>query len=117
MIGGALVETPGRRGRCGDGELVELQGRQAGGDTVLTTGFDVAEAGPSRNRELRLVVQSRIVKDAGPMHLEVGDEGVPVGHAAPTGVGVHIDAREAKCRRDQRGCCFAVGPEGLAIEK
>ena len=71
-----------------------------------------------RDRELAPRRSSRGSKKVPlPVHLEVGDERVPVRDRAPAGPGVEVDAGEAEGRRDQRRGRLAVGPERLAVEE
>jgi hypothetical protein len=65
---------------------------------------------PARNlvditvdREARGVVEALIDEGALAVHLEHGDQRVPVGDGAPSGPSVEVDAGEAERRRDQRG--------------
>src|SRR5947208_718165 len=73
-----------------ESELVKLQGRQFAGDQIYWT-LDVGEAQPGRYRESIGVVQARIVKTAGPLHFQIGDECVPIGNRTPARVGMEID--------------------------
>ena len=77
----------------------------------------VAEAVRSRDRKLARVIEPRIVERAFPLHLEHGDECIPMGDRAPAGVGMEVHAREAERRRDQRRGAAPVRLERLAIEQ
>ena len=78
---------------------------------------DVREAGPRRHRKLLRVRQAIVVEVADPVHLEVGDEGVPVGDRSPAGVGVQVDAGKPERGRYERRCRLAVRPKRLAIHE
>src|SRR5262245_58732171 len=67
-------------------------------------GRQVRESVGGGNRKLRCIVQSRIEEPALPVHLEIGDQRVPVGDRSPrTGPRVLVEARQSKCVWYQRG--------------
>ena len=78
---------------------------------------DVAESCNCRDRELGCVVETRVIESALALHLEVGDEAVPVRHGTPARPGVQVDAGEAERRRYQGRGRLAVGPERLAVHE
>jgi hypothetical protein len=71
------IEASLLRLRRGHGELVEVESGELGGDQIVF-GLHMAEFGLGGHRELILVVQPRIEKASLPMHLEIGDERIPV---------------------------------------
>ncbi len=78
---------------------------------------NVPEAGARCDRELHRVVEPRVEERAAAVHLEIGDEGVPVRDTAPARPGVQIDACQAERGRDERRGGAAVGLKGLAVER
>jgi len=66
-------------------QLVEVEGGELRRDQIIF-GLPVAELGLGGDRELFLVVQPRIEEGSLPVHLQVRDEGVPVGDRAPAGL-------------------------------
>src|SRR5262249_6503549 len=79
--GGGRVETSGRRRRGRNRELVELKRAKLRRQVILRAAY-VVEAGAGGDGELRRVRQPRIEERPLPVHLEIGDERVPVRHAA-----------------------------------
>src|SRR5262249_45663628 len=69
----ARIEAAGRRARGGDGELVEVQGRQLRGDQIGLV-LDVGETRGRGDRELRGVVQASVDERSLAVHLEIRDE-------------------------------------------
>src|SRR5262249_16767174 len=88
-LGGVLVEAARGRSRRRERELVEVECRKLRGDAVVLARH-VAEMVLGRDRELRGVVETRIEERAVAVHLEVGDEPVPVRDRAPAFPGVEI---------------------------
>src|SRR5262245_11841768 len=78
---------------------------------------DVGEACPCRDWELRGVSQTRIVKRAFSVHLNVGNKCVPMRDRTPAGPSMKIDARKPKRRRNQRRSRATIGTKRFAIEK
>src|SRR3954447_6045413 len=72
-------------------------------------------AGFRRGGKLLRLVQPRIVESPLAVHLCVRDIGVPVRHAAPSGIGVQVDAGETKGGGQQSRSAFAVRPKGLTV--
>src|SRR5918999_3342411 len=83
-------------------ELIEVESSKFRGDQVGVIPH-IAETGFGGYWKLRWVVQAWIVEYPLTMHLQVGDEGVPVGHRSPSGVGVKVHAGKAKGWREQGG--------------
>src|SRR5262245_44597716 len=68
-------------------------------------------------RELSRVIQTRVVERTLSVHFQVGDEGIPVRHGAPTGPRVKIHACEAESRRNQRGGGIPVVAKSFSVQK
>ncbi len=113
---GGRVEVALRRLRRRDRKLVEVERRQLGCDEVGPVAR-MSEVVACGDRELVGVVEPVVVEVPPPVHLEIGDEGVPVRHAAPTRVRRQVDARETERRRDQSRRRATVRPERLAVEE
>jgi hypothetical protein len=80
-------------GGGGNRQLVVLQRRQLAGRQIGIVAH-LGETGTRGHRKPYRVVEAGIDEGALPVHFEVGDEGVPVGDAAPARVGVQVDAGE-----------------------
>ena len=116
-LGGARVEAAAPAASA-PGSRADRTAAPAASSVIRSGSLShVAEARARRDRELRRVVQPGIEEGALAVHLEIGDERVPVRHGAPAGVGVQVDAGEAERRRDQRRRGLAVRPERLAVEE
>ena len=76
-------------GRRVDGELVEVQSTEPWGDEVRIVP-DVAVPVPGADGEASGVVEPWVEEGSLPVHLEIGDEGVPVRDRIPAGPGVLI---------------------------
>src|SRR5579859_847966 len=88
-----VVGGLGRRYR----QLIELKGLELRCDLIviradiLTIGkFQISETVCCGDRKLRGVIQPWIPESAGPMHLQIRYEGVPMGNRTPTGPSVKI---------------------------
>ncbi len=112
------VETAARRRRRRNRELVEVQVRELRRDAVVLGAqirVEIPESVRGGDRKLARVVQARVPESALSVHLEVRDEGIPVGHRTPSGPGVEVHAREAEGRRNERRRVLAVEEE-LGVE-
>src|SRR5262249_13068784 len=87
--------------RRGYRELIKMQSGEFWSDQIRIIAY-VSKSGPRRYRELSCVIQTRIVERTLSVHFQVGDEGIPVRHRAPTGPRVKVHACEAERRRNQR---------------
>ena len=74
---GGGIEAAGRTLECRHRELVQLESGQLGADQVDAV-FHVAETVLRSDRELRRIIEARIVEPALTMRVQVSDEGVPI---------------------------------------
>ena len=88
-------------GGGGGRKLIDVERRKLRRDQVGRVA-DVAEAVLCGDRELRGIVEPRIVERALALHLEIGDERVPVRDRSPAGPGMQVDAGQVERRRNQR---------------
>src|SRR5450759_1615552 len=80
----------------------------------------------SGNWKLRSIVQAGIEEPAFPVHLKVGNEGVPVRHGTPAGPGMQVHSPEPKSWGNQRRArnvrssdntiCDLLGVECLSVQ-
>src|SRR5207237_4608107 len=79
------IEATSGRLRRGNSQLIELKRLEFGSDEVAVgiNMREIAKTVGGGDRELRGVVEPRIPEPALPMHFEICDEGVPVGHRTP----------------------------------
>src|SRR5262245_7232328 len=76
-----ILARPWNRG--GNGQLIELQRRQLWSDSIiLRRGTEVTETIPGRDWKLRRIIQSRVEKRPLSVHLEVGNESIPIANCA-----------------------------------
>src|SRR6185437_5798349 len=98
-LGCFVIKTVGGRLGRENRELIKVQSGELRTDEVGLVG-DVSEAGAGGNGEFRGIIEAGIKKSAAAVHFEIGDESVPVGHGAPAGPRVEVDADETKRRRN-----------------
>src|ERR1035437_3953701 len=80
--------------------------------------MQMPRAGFGRDWKLGGIVEAGIEEGPTAMHLEVGDESVPVRDRTPrTGPGVKVDTGQSERRRDQHGRGCSIGAESFAIEE
>src|SRR5437660_7992897 len=82
--GSRTIKTTLWRRRSRKGELIEMQSSQLGRDLVVGIGY-VPETVLGGYGKFRSVVQSRIKEVPFAVHLQVGDERVPIRYRAPAG--------------------------------
>ena len=111
-----LVEASFPRFGRRNSELIELQRAQLGGDQVGIIA-DVAEPVRRRDGKAHGIVEARVKERALAVHLEVGDECVPVRDRAPARPGVKVHADQAEGRRNESRRRLAVGAKRLAVQE
>src|SRR6478672_6699045 len=114
--GGRTIKTTLRRRWSRKRELIEMKGRKLGRDLVIGIG-DVTKTVLGSNGKFRSVVQSRIKEVAFAMHLQIGDERVPIRYRTPPGIGVKVYSGKTKGRRNERCGGFAVRTESFSVHK
>src|SRR5215469_12530348 len=95
QLGGLMIKTVVGRNRRGDRQLIEMQGREFGGDQV----WGVPHITKPRFRghgKLRRIVETWVEERALSMHRQVGHECIPMGDGAPSEPCMQVDARQAK---------------------
>jgi hypothetical protein len=93
-----------------------MEGGELGGHEIGIVSH-VAEARLCGDGELGGIVQSGIEERSLAMHLENGDERVPVRDRAPPGPRMEIDSGQSQSRRDQRGRRLAVRSKGFPVRE
>ena len=78
---------------------------------------NVGQTAANRYAKTR-IVQAGIKETSFSVHLDIGDECIPVRHAAPPGPGVEVHARHAERGRDERcSRTSRIGIERLTIDE
>jgi hypothetical protein len=93
-----------------------VQSTEPRGDEVRIVP-DVAVPVPGADGEASGVVEPWVEEGSLPVHLEIGDEGVPVRDRTPAGPGVQVHSGETEGRRDERGRGLSVRPEPFPVQE
>src|SRR5688572_536175 len=110
-----IVASRGRRW-SGNGELIELKGRELGRDQVPITSH-VSQTRSRGDRKLHGIVEARIEKRSLAVHFQIGYKRVPISDGSPPRRGMKIHSGQAESRRKQGGRRPAIWLEGFSIQE
>src|SRR5262249_3291698 len=103
-------------GRRGYGQLIKMERPELGSDQIRIAS-NIAESHSRGYRELRRVIQSRIVECTLAMHFQICYEGIPMCHRTPTSPCVEVHACQAKSGWYQGSSGLSVIAKSLSVEK